>query len=191
MFPANGGWSVAGRSSLHRRVRLFPLAAIESVELTDEPATIPPRFRVDRWLGGTWSGEPGPGRFAVHLRFDAEAAPTIRDGRWHPSQRFEALPDGRLDLRLVVDRPEDLASWVLGRGEHVEVLALGRLRAGPSAGWRRARARRHGALRGPAVVSTTRIRDDGWLTPPARALEYVLPRRESHGRIAQTARAHP
>ena len=128
MFSARGGWSVIGRSSLHRRVRLFALAEVESVELTDEPAAVPPRFRIDRWLGRTWSGEPGPGRAEVHLRFVAEAASTIRDGRWHPSQRLEAMPDGRVDLRLTLDRPEDLAEWVLGHGEHAEVLAPARLR---------------------------------------------------------------
>ena len=123
MFPTREGWSVIGRSSLHRRVRLFAVAEVESVELTDDPAAVPPRFRTDRWLGRTWSGEPGPGRSEVHIRFAAEAASAIRDGRWHASQRIEAMPDGRVDLRLTVDRPEDMAGWVLGHGEHAEVLA--------------------------------------------------------------------
>lgn len=155
MFPASGGWCVAGRSSLHRRVRLFPLAAVESVELTDEPASVPPRFRVDRWLGRTWSGEPGPdrGRSEVHLRFDAEAGSMIRDGRWHASQRFEALPDGRVELRLTVDRPEDLAPWVLGQGMHAEVLAPARLRKAVRRLARRV-ARRNARPRRPALATS-------------------------------------
>ncbi len=52
----------------------------------------------------------------------------IRDGLWHPSQRVELLPDGGVDLWLTLDRPEDMAGWVLGHGEHVEVLAPSRLR---------------------------------------------------------------
>ncbi|HEY2155003.1 MAG TPA: WYL domain-containing protein [Isosphaeraceae bacterium] len=128
LLPLREGWAVIGRSSLHRKVRLIPLAGVAAVELTDEAATVPPRFRVDRWLARTWSGEPGPGRREVQLRFDAEMAAAICDGLWHRSQRLEPLPDGRVDLRLTLDRPEDLAPWVLGHGEHVEVLAPARLR---------------------------------------------------------------
>jgi predicted DNA-binding transcriptional regulator YafY len=122
------GWAVVGRSTLHRQVRLVPLARVVAVEVTDEPATIPPRFRVDRWLARARSGRAGSSRREVQLRFDAETAPAIRDGLLHPSQRLEPRPDGRLDLRLTLDRPEDLAGWVLGHGEHVEVLAPARLR---------------------------------------------------------------
>ncbi len=122
------GWAVVGRSSLHRQVRLIPLARVATIELTDDPASVPPRFRVDNWLARTWSGEPGLGRREVWLRFDAETAPAIVDGFWHRSQRVESLPDGRVDLRLSVDRPEELSGWVLGHAEHVEVLAPARLR---------------------------------------------------------------
>ncbi len=152
LVPVPEGWAVIGRSSLHRKVRLIPLARVAAVEPTDEPATVPPRFRVDRWLARTWSGEPGPGRREIQLRFDAETAPVIRDGFWHRSQRVELLPDGRVDLRLTLDRPEDLAGWVLGHGEHVEVLAPARLRREVRRLAARV-ARRYGAPRRESVAA--------------------------------------
>lgn len=153
LFHGREGWYVVGRSSVHRRVRLFPLAEVESAELTDDPAAVPPRFRIGRWLDRTWSGEPGPGRFAVHLRFDEEKAAALRDTRWHPSQRVEVLPDGRLDLRLTLDRPEDLAPWVLGHGEHIEVVAPARLRKAVRRLARRVARRHEGRRREAAALS--------------------------------------
>ena len=63
LFEGREGWCLIGRSSLHRRVRMIPLAQVESAEPTDDPSTVPPRFRAERWLERSWTGEPGPGRF--------------------------------------------------------------------------------------------------------------------------------
>jgi predicted DNA-binding transcriptional regulator YafY len=43
-----GIWSLVGYSSFHGCVRTFPLEHIQKAELTDEPYSIPPRFRLDR-----------------------------------------------------------------------------------------------------------------------------------------------
>jgi predicted DNA-binding transcriptional regulator YafY len=51
LLATRKGWSVVGRSSVDRCVRLIPLAQVESAEATEEPASVPPRFRPDRWLG--------------------------------------------------------------------------------------------------------------------------------------------
>jgi predicted DNA-binding transcriptional regulator YafY len=128
LYHGRSGWDLIGRSTLHRRVRRFPVASIEEVVLTGDPAVIPPRFDVERWLERTWTGEPGPDRHEIRLRFAEPLAPTIRDGVWHPSQRIEPLPDGRLDLLLTLDRPGDLAGWVLGHGDGVEVISPDELR---------------------------------------------------------------
>jgi predicted DNA-binding transcriptional regulator YafY len=50
LLVARDGWAVVGRSSLDRCVRMIPLDDIESAEATEEPTSVPPRFRTDRWL---------------------------------------------------------------------------------------------------------------------------------------------
>jgi predicted DNA-binding transcriptional regulator YafY len=50
IFADGSGWHLVGRSSIDRGVRLFALAEIEDVILTDEQARIPPRFRLAAWL---------------------------------------------------------------------------------------------------------------------------------------------
>jgi predicted DNA-binding transcriptional regulator YafY len=128
LYRGRSGWDLIGRSTLHRRVRRFPLASIAEVVLTEEPAVIPPRFDAERWLERTWSGEPGPDCYEVRLRFAESLAPTICARDWHTSQRIEPQPDGCLDLLLTLDRPGDLAGWVLGHGNGVEVISPDELR---------------------------------------------------------------
>ena len=47
---------------------------------------------------------------------------------WHESQSTARLDDGRLIFEAEVDGLRELSSWILGYGEHVEVLAPGELR---------------------------------------------------------------
>lgn len=63
----------------------------------------------------------------VTLAFAARVEPYVLGRRWHPSARFERLPDGRLGLRLRVRGPE-LQRWILEWGETVEVIAPKSLR---------------------------------------------------------------
>jgi predicted DNA-binding transcriptional regulator YafY len=128
LYHGRSGWDLIGRSTLHRRIRRFPVSTIEQVVLTEESAVIPPRFDAERWLRRTWSGEPGPDRHEVRLRFSGSLVSTIREGVWHPSQRIELSPDGRIDLLLTLDRPGDLTGWILGHGDHVEVISPDELR---------------------------------------------------------------
>lgn len=121
-------WTLIGRSSVHREVVPFRLARIERAELTGDPASVPPRFRLDRYLGQSWFIERGPERHQVHLRFSSLVGPEISEVNWHASQRTEHLPDGRLDLLLELDGLAEIVGWILGFGDDVEVIAPGKLR---------------------------------------------------------------
>jgi predicted DNA-binding transcriptional regulator YafY len=123
LYHGRSGWDLIGRSTIHRRIRRFPIGSIEEVVLIGETAEVPPRFDAERWMERNWSGEPGPESHEVRLRFSESLAPTIRNGTWHASQRLESLPDGRIDLFLTIDRPGDLAGWILGHGDGVEVIS--------------------------------------------------------------------
>jgi proteasome accessory factor B len=116
-------WFLVGRSSLHRRVEVIGLSWVSRAEATDDRASVPPRFRLERFLAHAWGVERGARRYRVWLRFSPRVAPLVRDQVWHPTQREMTLPDGRLDVHFVVDGLDEILRWVLGFGEDVEVLA--------------------------------------------------------------------
>lgn len=56
------------------------------------------------------------------LEFSAEAGRWVRDEEWHPSQRVEDLPDGRVRLVFHVGITPELRRWVLGFGRQARVV---------------------------------------------------------------------
>ena len=58
----------------------------------------------------------------VVLKFTAEQAPYVRERVWHPSQYLTEQEDGALILRFRASGRFEIIRWVLGWGEHVEVL---------------------------------------------------------------------
>jgi predicted DNA-binding transcriptional regulator YafY len=124
LVPIAGCWSVVGRSTLHREVRLFRIPWIQRVDLTDEPYTIPPRFRLERWLARTNRQRA----CAVHLRFRPQLAPLVHDAPARNGQVARRLASGELDVYLNVPLADEIIRWILGFGEHVQVLEPAALR---------------------------------------------------------------
>jgi len=114
-------WSLVGHSSAHREVRIYEVPWIERIELTDEPYSIPPRFRLDRFLRKSAPGRPAP-LYDVQLRFTPQVAQLVRDTPRHCDQTQTARPGGGLDLCLKVETLDELLPWVLRFGHQVEVI---------------------------------------------------------------------
>jgi proteasome accessory factor B len=47
---------------------------------------------------------------------------------WHESQEVRALPNGGVELRLVIAEPTEIRPWILGWGQECEVVAPPELR---------------------------------------------------------------
>jgi proteasome accessory factor B len=47
----------------------------------------------------------------------------IRERRWHPTQQFEDLPDGRLRMTFTASSIADVRTWIRGFGEDVDVVS--------------------------------------------------------------------
>lgn len=58
----------------------------------------------------------------VAIAFEPSMASYLKERVWHPSQTFRTLPDGRLELRMVVATTVELESWILGFGPDAQVL---------------------------------------------------------------------
>jgi proteasome accessory factor B len=86
-----------------------------------------PGFNPNEYLRHAWGivkGEIVP----VKVIFSRSVARYIRDRLWHPTQKFRALPDGRVEMTLQVADTLEVRRWILGYGPDAEVLEPGVLR---------------------------------------------------------------
>lgn len=90
--------------------------------LSEERFELPRGFRVeDHFQGELGALVPAtPVRVVVDL--DARAARSVRDARWHPSQRLSALAGGGVRVTFAVEDAEALLGWVLGFGRSAQVV---------------------------------------------------------------------
>jgi predicted DNA-binding transcriptional regulator YafY len=65
---------------------------------------------------------------SYRLRFDATAAPYIRERIWHPSQELRDVAGGGVELTFTCHASYEVGAWVQHWGEHVQVLAPASLR---------------------------------------------------------------
>lgn len=116
-------WYVIGRSTVHRDVRTFNIGRIRQLEPLDDGFEIPPRFNLDRYLRNAWRliPEDGPDHEVV-IRFSPRVARNVAEVVWHKTQRHCWLDDGRLELRVTVSGLQEISWWILGYGDHAEVV---------------------------------------------------------------------
>jgi predicted DNA-binding transcriptional regulator YafY len=124
----HGYWSLVGRSTLHREIRLFRIPWIHRVDVTDEPYSIPPRFQLERWLSRLGGGGRSEALCEVQLRFTSQIAPVVQDTRARIGQILLPLASGELDVFLEVPALDEIVLWVLGFGDQVEVRKPAELR---------------------------------------------------------------
>ncbi len=109
--------------------RKFVLGRIEAATNTGSRFDPPVEFDVAAYLEGSFGLFTGERTEEVRVRFDAFAAPYIRERRWHPSQEIAELPgQGGVEVTLRLNNLIDVRRWILSWGAHVEVRAPAELR---------------------------------------------------------------
>ena len=123
-------WYLFGRD-LHRAgsIRTFALTRMERVKNTGCRFEKPADFSLEAHLAGSFGVFSSQAAEPVRLRFDVFSARLIRERDWHPSQHLAANLDGSLELSMHIGVSPEVERWVLGWGEHVEVLTPLKLRA--------------------------------------------------------------
>ena len=116
---------------LHRegKVRTFALTRMSRLQRTGRHFERAERFSLDEHLASSFGVFSSSRAEQVVLRFDELGGQLVRERTWHATQRIEPLPDGDLRLVLEVGLGPEIERWILGWGEHVEVLAPASLRA--------------------------------------------------------------
>jgi predicted DNA-binding transcriptional regulator YafY len=122
-------WYVVGRSSLHRKVRVFNLQRIASVDILHEKFRSPPAFSLDAFLGNAWNLVPSDAPDTqVVVRFESLVALNVTSARWHKTQEFKWRTDGRVDFHVTISGLSEIVWWILGFGDQAEVIRPARLR---------------------------------------------------------------
>jgi predicted DNA-binding transcriptional regulator YafY len=64
----------------------------------------------------------------VAIEFAREAARTVQEREWHPTQRLEERPGGKVVLKMNVHGLPEVARWVLSHAPYARVLEPPELR---------------------------------------------------------------
>jgi proteasome accessory factor B len=115
------GLYLVGWSHQHRERRTFALDSLRDVEWRKHDRfEYPADYQPEQLFVGNF-GLFGGERVHVRLRFPADRGRYLRRRQWHPTQVFEETPEGVV-LTMDVAGTTELATWILGWGDKVEVL---------------------------------------------------------------------
>jgi len=117
-----GAWYLIGYCHWRRKVRIFAIDRILSLQETNQTFTPIPGFSLQEFLTSSIGIEMDTTPQEVVIRFDSHQARWIRERQWHQSQRLEPQSDGSLLLYLTVSGLGEVKRWVLSFGSHAEVL---------------------------------------------------------------------
>ncbi|MGK5088739.1 WYL domain-containing transcriptional regulator [Bdellovibrionota bacterium FG-2] len=121
IYFAKGSFYLVAEDLEDRRVKVFALPRMSDAKMLDllyEGKQVDPEAFFETAFGVFCGEKPEH----IVLEFNSPIAASVRERRWHPSQRTIPLDHGRVRLTLDVAITPDLIHWILGFGEHVTVL---------------------------------------------------------------------
>ena len=111
-----------GYSEFRKDIRTLRIDRIARLSLTgdsfERPRDFDPEEYLLRGFGMYTEGESE----AVRIEFSGPAARTIREKEWHPTQRLEERPGGKVVLKMQVQGLSEVARWVLYHAPEARVL---------------------------------------------------------------------
>jgi predicted DNA-binding transcriptional regulator YafY len=125
-----GDWHVIAFDRLRGQVRNFAVSRIEKWKLIKvRRFTRDPDFSLESYLAQGFLAEHGDAPVEVVIWFDEYQARYIRERQLHSTQQIEEHADGSLTLRFQSGALDEVRRWVMGYGNHAEVLTPESLRA--------------------------------------------------------------
>jgi predicted DNA-binding transcriptional regulator YafY len=101
---------------------------VRSAQDTRNPFKCPPDFSAAHHVESAWGVLVGQLTQEIRVRFDAEAARSVRDIQWHGTQKFEELPGGAVIMTVRVTGLGEMKRWIMGFGPSAVVLSPPELR---------------------------------------------------------------
>lgn len=128
LHHVNRAWYVLGKTDLHREVRMLKLVRIKELILLTRPFSKPSSYKISDKLGKAWRLLPEGKVHKIELKFTPKVATNVSEVRWHESQQVDWNKDGSCTMRFEVDGLNEIAWWVCGYADQVEVIKPKKLR---------------------------------------------------------------
>jgi proteasome accessory factor B len=122
LYYAKGGLYLVAEDLDDKKVKVFALPRIKSIEMKDEVyhgKVITP----EEFFNGGMSVFTGSKPEEIVLEFSDEVAQFVKERRWHSSQRTVNLEGGRIRVTLELGQTPELISWVLSFGPGAKVVS--------------------------------------------------------------------
>jgi predicted DNA-binding transcriptional regulator YafY len=115
-----GIWYFCGYCHTRSEIRDFALDRIKSCQLLVKIFVKPKEFDPKKYFNQAFRMIKGSSQ-TIQIKFDAYQSRWIRERIWHPSQKIKELPGGELLLGME-GNPTEIKQWVMGYGQHAEIL---------------------------------------------------------------------
>lgn len=115
-------WYVMGYCDCFDEVRTLKLSRIQSLEMLPRMFVKPKQFSPMDKIGQAWHLIPEGRMYAIELLFSPRVAINVIETRWHASQQHKMLEDGSCKVTFEVDGLNEIAWWICGYADQVEVL---------------------------------------------------------------------
>jgi predicted DNA-binding transcriptional regulator YafY len=117
-----------GWSDLRKAVRTLRVDRILSIKPSNAVFERPKDFDPEDYLGRSFGMYSEGEQVQVKIEFAKEAARTVMEREWHPTQRIEPRPGGKVLLKMTVQGLPDVARWVLSQAPYAKVIEPKELR---------------------------------------------------------------
>jgi predicted DNA-binding transcriptional regulator YafY len=127
LFESDGSWRLLSQGD--GCIKQYHVVKLRRLRPTERRFTPVPRSAVEDMFRHSFRSWIGSEEHTVRLRLNPVWAARIKPRQILESQVVTEEADGSVQLELVVNSLEEIASWVVSRGEGVEVLQPDELRA--------------------------------------------------------------
>jgi predicted DNA-binding transcriptional regulator YafY len=121
-------WYLVGFDLERKALRNYAVGRMKSLLVGTRKFQRPADFSPEKHFGKAFGAYVGSGDHRVVIRFSAQVADQVQERLWQESQELKELDDGRLEFRVQLGGLDEILRWILGWGEHAEVIAPPELR---------------------------------------------------------------
>ena len=117
-----------GWSDLRESVRTLRVDRIRAIRPLPQKFERPKDFDPEDYLGRSFGIYSEGEQERVEIEFAKEASRTVLEREWHPTQRIEQGPGGKVTLKMTVQGLHEVARWVLYHAPYAKALEPKELR---------------------------------------------------------------
>ncbi|NQU40386.1 MAG: WYL domain-containing protein [Lentisphaerae bacterium] len=117
-----GEWYLLALCHRSQGIRTFAVSRIHSATLEAEHFDLPEAYDEQALTSDQFGIRWDSKEYGVAIRFDAKAAPYIRERTWHPDQTILARGDEAIEIRFRTRHLQEVRDWVLSWGSHARPL---------------------------------------------------------------------